>query len=118
MRFKSEQHFRMADRLSCQSINELNPKKRERLEAMARVFRRLAVNAYMATDADMKRREWSKFNVDTTLIGLIDPPSPWDSLEEWQAYAAELDEMPPSKLVRPLLERAEETIVRKKLGLL
>ncbi|MEY9983418.1 hypothetical protein ABH995_002755 [Bradyrhizobium yuanmingense] len=118
MRFKSEQHFRTADRLSCKSIDEPNPEKRQRLEAMSRVFRRLAVKAYIAADADIKPRDWSKYNGDATLIGLIDPPSPWDSLEEWQAYSAELDKMPPSKLVRLLLEEAEETIIRKKLGLL
>jgi len=85
---------------------------------MARVFRRLAVKAYMGTDAGMKRQDWSKYNVDAMFAGLIDPPSPWDNLEEWQRYAEDLEKMPPSRQLRLLMEEAEETIVRKRLGLL
>lgn len=84
MRFKPEQHFRMADRLSCRALDETDFKRRTELEALARVFRRPAVRAYTSIDAFMRRRDWNEFNVDATFAGLIDPPSPWDSLEEWQ----------------------------------
>jgi hypothetical protein len=33
----------------------------------------------MATDAGMKRQDWSKYNVDAMFAGLIVPPSPWDN---------------------------------------
>ncbi|MFB6449099.1 hypothetical protein [Bradyrhizobium tunisiense] len=118
MRFKPEQHFGMADRLRCQALDEPDLKRKTELEVLARVFRRLAVKAYMSTDAGMKRRDWSKFNENDTFAGLIDPPSPWDNLEEWESYAEDLEKMPPSKQIRLLLEEAEEAVVRKKLGLL
>ncbi|QOZ45519.1 hypothetical protein XH89_20045 [Bradyrhizobium sp. CCBAU 53340] len=118
MKFKAEQHFRMADTLLEKALALTDMSHAAKLVAMARTFRRLAVRAYMATDADMKRRDWSKYSGEAMLPGLIDPPSPWDSLLEWQRYAADLDKMPPSKTMRLLLEEAEETIVRKKLGLL
>ena len=118
MRFKPEQHFGMADRLSCQALDELDSKRKTELEALAGVFRRLAVKAYMSTDPGMKRRDWSKFNVDATFAGLIDTPSPWDPLEEWEGYLADLESLPPSKQIRRLMEQAEEAIVRRKLGLL
>ncbi|MDI3560001.1 hypothetical protein [Bradyrhizobium sp. Arg816] len=108
----------MADTLLEKALGQTDIGRVAQLEALARIFRRLAVKAYMATDADMKRRDWSKYNVEGMLAGLIDSPTPWDSLLEWQRYAADLDGMPPSKTMRLLLEQAEEIIVRKKLGLL
>ncbi|QOG20576.1 hypothetical protein [Bradyrhizobium sp. SEMIA] len=118
MRFKPEQHFKMADRLSWQAFDEPDLNRRRRLESLARVFRRLAVNAYIPTDVGMKRRDWSEFDVEAGFVGFIDPPSPWDTLEEWQSYVENLEQLPPSRHMRLLLEEAEETIVKKKLGLL
>jgi hypothetical protein len=69
-------------------------------------------------DAGMKRRDWSEFDVEAGFVGFIDPPSPWDTLEEWQSYAEDIEQLPPSRQMRLLLEEAEETIVKKKLGLL
>lgn len=118
MRFKPEQHFRMADLLSSRAIDETDLEKRDRIEAMARVFCRLAVSAYMSTDATMSRRDWSAFTDKTVFLGLIDPPSPWDRLEEWERYLAWLETLPRSAQLRLLIEQAEEAIVRRKLGLL
>ncbi|WFU37576.1 hypothetical protein QA640_24185 [Bradyrhizobium sp. CB82] len=118
MRFRPEQHFRMADRLSAQALDQADLKKRDRIEATARVFRRLAVRAYLAIDASMKRRDWSRFKDDATFAGLIDTPSPWSSLAEWECHLEDLEKLPPSKQLRLLIEQAEEAIVRRKLGLL
>lgn len=85
---------------------------------MARVFCRLAVSAYMSTDTTMSRRDWSAFHDEAVFVGLIDPPSPWGRLEEWERYLAWLETLPRSKQLRLLLEQAEEAIVRRKLGLL
>ncbi|WP_234685695.1 hypothetical protein [Bradyrhizobium monzae] len=117
MRFKPEQHFRMADRLSELALNQTDLKRIAELEALARVFRRLAVRAYMSTDPSMKRRDWSEFTDETTLVGLIDPPTLWGPLEEWESFLKDLESMPPSKQLRLLIEQAEEAIVRRKLGL-
>lgn len=118
MRFKPEQHFEMADQLSRQALDEPDLERGTGLEALAQVFRRLAVKAYMSTDPGMKRREWSEFNGDATFAGLIDTPSPWDTLEEWEGYLADLECLPPSKQIRRLIEQAEEAIVRRRLGLI
>lgn len=118
MRFKPEQHFEIADRLSRQALDEPDLDRGTELEALARVFRRLAVKAYMLAYPGMKRRNWSEFNGDATFGGLIDTPSPWDPLEEWESYLADLESLPPSKQTRRLMEQAEEAIVRRKLGLL
>ncbi|MEY9360923.1 hypothetical protein ABH994_003644 [Bradyrhizobium yuanmingense] len=118
MRFKPEQHFKMADRLSCRALHETDFKRKAELEGLARVFRRLAVRAYITTDARIVRRNWSEFNGDATFVGFIDPPSPWDPLEKWEDYLQDLEKLPPSKQLRPLVEQAEEAIVRRKLGLL
>lgn len=88
------------------------------LEALARVFRRLAVNAYLGTDASMNRRDWSRFEDEATFAGLIDTPSPWSSLQEWECYLEDLEKLPPSRQLRLLIEQAEEAIVRRKLRLL
>lgn len=45
MRFKPEQHFRMADQLSELALDQTDLKRTAQLHAIARVFRRLAVKA-------------------------------------------------------------------------
>jgi hypothetical protein len=49
-------------------------------------------------------------------IGLIDPPSPWDTLQSWRDHLSDLEKMPPGDPVRTDLLKTARTIIRDKIA--
>jgi hypothetical protein len=51
------------------------------------------------------------------LLGaLVDTPTPFSSLEEWESYLADLRKMGDFSLKELLVREAEQTIARKRCG--
>ena len=120
MRYTAQQHLEMTRHLHERSEKEPDPEKAAKQAAMANVFRLLAAEAarqkinspQRATpmigepgpSADLPVAQQKR------LTGLIDPPSPFDTVETWETHLKFLRALPGFRFVAGAYQEAEDVI--------